>query len=60
MNLNTSIKSVKSFFIYIAVRLLEEFDLEWTLNSAAYKSYIGHGHSTEKLEMDSYELHGCY
>jgi len=42
------------------VRLLEEFDLEWTLNSTAYISYIGHGQSKEKLEMDSYELHGCY
>ncbi|MBF0649699.1 hypothetical protein IR083_12790 [Dysgonomonas sp. GY75] len=57
MNLN---KSIKNLFIHIVVRLLEEFDLEWTLNSTAYKSYIGHGHSEEKLEMDSYEFHGCY
>ncbi|HMM02652.1 MAG: hypothetical protein ACK5KN_08785 [Dysgonomonas sp.] len=60
MNLNKSIKHIKDFLIYMIVRLLEEFDLEWTLNSTAYKSYIGHGQSKEKLEMDSYELHGCY
>ncbi|GAB6124086.1 hypothetical protein [Dysgonomonas termitidis] len=60
MNLNKSIKNKKNFLIYMIVRLLEEFDLEWTLNSSIYKSYIGHGHSKEKLEMDSYELHGCY
>ncbi|WP_156032893.1 hypothetical protein [Prevotella sp. 10(H)] len=51
---------MKQTFIYLIIRLLEELELEWTLNPSKYRSYIGHGHSDKRLEIDSYEFHGCY
>ncbi len=60
MDLRKNIQHMKQTFIYLIIRLLEELELEWTLNPSKYRSYIGHGHSDKRLEIDSYEFHGCY
>lgn len=59
VDLRRVVQIIKQIYSLIINKFMEELEIDWIRKANSGNAYIGHGHSEERLEMDSYDFYNC-